>query len=202
MEYIAGMIEVLSIITQLLAVVLAFKLISITSARKAWLAISGAILLMAVRRIISLVRMEYGNVTAPQLLFGVVGLITSIMMLYGVAYIPQVFLDLKRSREELKAAHDHLEERVEERTAELARVNASLQAEVAERKQVEAMLRLNEARLETLWELSHMRESSADQIVEFALEQQVKLTGSNTGWIGFVNEDETALTAIVRYEGR
>ena len=47
----------------------------------------------------------------------------------------------------LKAAHDELELRVRERTAELERANAGLEAEVAERRQVEAALRSNDAKL-------------------------------------------------------
>ena len=69
-----------------------------------------------------------------------------------------------------------------------------LRDEISERKQVEARLRLDEARLEALWQLSQMSESSGDQIAEFALEQLVGLTGSQVGWIGFLDEAETVLT--------
>ncbi|HXV59170.1 MAG TPA: PAS domain S-box protein, partial [Vicinamibacteria bacterium] len=47
----------------------------------------------------------------------------------------------KRAEEELKRAHDDLEERVKARTAELARLNETLVSEVAERKQAEEALR-------------------------------------------------------------
>jgi len=46
----------------------------------------------------------------------------------------------KRSQEELRLAHDQLEIRVGERTAELAKANVELQAEVIERKIAEAKL--------------------------------------------------------------
>ncbi len=46
-----------------------------------------------------------------------------------------------RAEEQLRRAHDDLEVRVKERTQELAEANSALQAEIAERKQVEASLR-------------------------------------------------------------
>jgi signal transduction histidine kinase len=45
-----------------------------------------------------------------------------------------------RARAEIKSAHDELEQRVRERTEELAKTNAGLQQEVAERKRLEAAL--------------------------------------------------------------
>lgn len=73
----------------------------------------------------------------------------------------------------------------------------ALRGEIAERKQAEAMLRLDEARLQALWRLSQMSESSPDQIAEFALELLVGLTESQVGWIGFLDEAETVLTSHV-----
>src|SRR5947209_5143456 len=45
---------------------------------------------------------------------------------------------LEDSQQALRQAHDQLETRVDERTAELARSNAVLQIEIAERKRAEA----------------------------------------------------------------
>ncbi len=69
-----------------------------------------------------------------------------------------------------------------------------LRREIAERKQVERQLRLNEARLEALQDLSQMTEASIKKIADFAVEQQVQLTGSEIGWLGFVNGEEAVLT--------
>jgi PAS domain S-box-containing protein len=53
--------------------------------------------------------------------------------------------ELAQSREKLRRAHDELEARVRERTAELSRANATLKAEVAQREQAERSLRESEA---------------------------------------------------------
>ncbi|UCE28269.1 MAG: PAS domain S-box protein [Candidatus Coatesbacteria bacterium] len=50
----------------------------------------------------------------------------------------------KRAEEELRRHHGHLEELVEERTAELKKVNAGLEAEITEREQVEEELSKSE----------------------------------------------------------
>ena len=53
----------------------------------------------------------------------------------------------QQAQEALRKAHDELEIRVEERTAELAKVNQELRIEIAKRKQAEEELRQSHARL-------------------------------------------------------
>ncbi|MDD1727623.1 MAG: PAS domain S-box protein, partial [Methanospirillum sp.] len=60
----------------------------------------------------------------------------------------------KRTQDELIRAREELEIRVDERTAELTRVNASLQSEIDERKLVEIALRESQERYRRLVELS------------------------------------------------
>ncbi len=57
--------------------------------------------------------------------------------IHGVAFD---ITELKAAEQKLKQAHDELEIRVQERTAELARANAELEQEVAERKRAEQEL--------------------------------------------------------------
>ena len=66
-----------------------------------------------------------------------------------------------------------------------------LQAEIARRKQLEARLRSNEARLEALHKLIQMTDESEKEIARFTLRQQLHLTESDLGWLGFMDENDT-----------
>jgi PAS domain S-box-containing protein len=66
--------------------------------------------------------------------------------------------------------------------------------DVTERKIAEKALLLDESRLEALLELNHMVKSNKHEIIHFALEKAVGLTGSQAGYIGFVNEDGSVIT--------
>ncbi|MBM4283872.1 MAG: PAS domain S-box protein [Deltaproteobacteria bacterium] len=59
---------------------------------------------------------------------------------------------------------------------------------------VEEALRLDESRLEAVWQLSQMTGASLKEIVDFALEEGVRLTRSRIGYLAFMNEEETVLT--------
>ena len=65
----------------------------------------------------------------------------------------------KQAEEAIRQAHDELERRVKERTAELARTSEELRAEISERKRIEETLRKNEeARNELLRQLGAAQE--------------------------------------------
>jgi PAS domain S-box-containing protein len=53
----------------------------------------------------------------------------------------------KKAERELRKYHDHLEELVEERTAELAKINTQLEQEIEERRRAESALRKREVEL-------------------------------------------------------
>ena len=66
--------------------------------------------------------------------------------------------------------------------------------DITERKRAEEKSKLDEARANTLLELSQMTDRSAAEIANHAMESAIKLTGSTIGYIAFANEDETVLT--------
>ena len=70
-----------------------------------------------------------------------------------------VFFDMtkrKQAEESLRKAHDELEIRIQERTAELQQANEALQAQIAERIKAEDGLRETTDLLETIFEHTHM----------------------------------------------
>ena len=66
--------------------------------------------------------------------------------------------------------------------------------DISSRKRAEEKSKLDEARANTLLELSQMTDRSAAEIANHAMESAIRLTGSTIGYIAFANEDETVLT--------
>jgi len=73
-------------------------------------------------------------------------------MVSGILCIASDISERKRAESILKKAHDELEKRVQQRTAELAKANQELQIEIRERRQVEDALRDSEAKYRSIFE--------------------------------------------------
>lgn len=100
----------ISILLQLTAAFLALRLIQITGRWQAWTLIAAAIFLMTVRRSITFYRLISGSLTyRPDLLAELVALTISVLMVAGVAWIVDLFLSVRRSKEALVEAHSELE---------------------------------------------------------------------------------------------
>ena len=99
--------------------------------------------------------------------------------------------EYRKMAQALRESRDELQQKVRERTASLLEANEQLKEENEERLRAEQSLRLEEARLDALFQLSRMSEASVDEIAGFTLEQGVKLTQSRIGFLGFLSEDES-----------
>ncbi len=96
LAYIMG----LSVLLQLATIVLALRLIKVTGGRLSWILISVSIMGMGVRRCITLFQVVSGGLTYSRgLPFELVGLVTSGLMLTGIAWISPLFVTIKKAEE-------------------------------------------------------------------------------------------------------
>ena len=138
---------VLSIAGQIVATILALRLISLTGRATAWLLISLGLLLMLVRRCLTLYEVilvcGYGHVV-PSALFieATMSLVIACVLLSGMALIRPIFLRIKESEEMAKNMSQSLDSQVKERTAECNQALEELQQTQAELVEKERLYRV------------------------------------------------------------
>lgn len=66
--------------------------------------------------------------------------------------------------------------------------------DLTESERVKDALRLNEMRMEALLQLNEIAEQPMQKIIDFALDNAIKLTKSKTGYLAFLTPNETVLT--------
>ena len=98
-------------------------------------------------------------------------------------------IERKKAEDALQKAHDELEQRVEERTAQLKAKNEELKYEIAERKQVEQALRTSEERYRRVVEdqTEYVMRWLPDGTVLFANDSYCRYFGKTSGEIEGAN---------------
>ncbi|MFC1857021.1 transporter substrate-binding domain-containing protein [Thermodesulfobacteriota bacterium] len=72
--------------------------------------------------------------------------------------------------------------------------NRRLSQEVGQRIKAEAELKVDEERLEALLKLSQLKDVDEEQLIEYAIEECIRLTSSQVGYLHFVNPDQKTLS--------
>ncbi len=109
--------------------------------------------------------------------------------------ISEDITERKLAEEALRRAHDELETRVQERTAELLSANQALQAEIAERTRVETEIQRRNQDLAALNMIATTIGQSIglDQILSATLESALKVMDMDGGWVQLLDDDGQTL---------
>jgi signal transduction histidine kinase/ABC-type amino acid transport substrate-binding protein/CheY-like chemotaxis protein len=132
---------------------------------------------------------EYGMIWKGAMVF----LVILCLFLVWNRRLAQEVAQRKKVQAELTEYKGHLEELVETRTGELKGANQQLQQEIRERLQTEEALRVDEERLEALIKLNQMATVSEEAIINYGLEEGVRLSGSTIGYFHLIQEDQINL---------
>jgi len=106
------LIAATSLLLQIVSAYVALRLISVTRWKKAWLLLSAGIITMAIRRAMTFisvlkgVSMSHGQETG----FEVIGLLGSVLMLFGIILIKPIFVTLTTAEKEQRELAAKLQE--------------------------------------------------------------------------------------------
>ena len=109
-----------SVLLQIAAVVVAVRINRIAGRPAAWFLVSGALVLMAVRRIYVLVELQQWGFPAPLLPNEVVGFVVSALMLWGMILIRGIFQTKAAHAEALEEARGEARAEADKRAAVMA----------------------------------------------------------------------------------
>ena len=110
--------------------------------------------------------------------------------------ISEDITERKQAEEALRRAHEELETRVQERTAELLSANQALQAEIAERSRAEAEIQRRNQDLAALNMIATTIGQSVglEQILNDTLASALQVLEIDGGWVQLLDDDGLTLT--------
>ncbi|MGQ9921258.1 MAG: GAF domain-containing protein, partial [Desulfobacca sp.] len=147
----------LSTACQIVAALAALRLIRLTGRTWAWLLIALALVLMILRRLLTLYDVFLYGTSPLDASTEIIGLLVSLLLVIGIAGVDPIFRAIQTAQESL---------------------------------------RLNEARLAAVWELSQMTTASLQEITQYTLKAGVELTKSNVGFVGLIDPEEVNLQVL------
>src|SRR5467141_1836812 len=100
-DTIMGIVVLLgmTIVLQLMAAVLALRLIRITAKRTGWVLLALAVVLLALQRCLFFLRVTAGEAPLPPLILAVLGLGIAVCLVAGIAWIAPLFVTLRHASE-------------------------------------------------------------------------------------------------------
>ena len=115
----------------------------------------------------------------------------------------EIELEQKRAEEALRKARDELEMRVRDRTAELAQINETLQAEITERKRAEEQLRSVDRARRALKSCNQalIRARDESQFLQDLCRVIVHDAGYSLCWVGYAEQDEARTVRPMAHAG-
>ncbi len=108
-----------------------------------------------------------------------------------------LFRNLQLSQESLRQAHDGLEVKVQERTAELTEANKALRAEVIERERAEERTTHLNLVLHAIRNVNQLivREEDRDRLIQAACENLIETRGYHNAWVALLDESGRLVTS-------